>query len=183
MISYVKTATNKRYSLRRVTTIRIDVHPVGENPINMTRTRPTPVHVRPVYTFCGQSPYVVTFHESSTDLDGSHCSREKWLSIQSTARRLTDPWVCSQFLSQANQWSRRLNPSFYRYQAIRLTGPISLACDRYVQYMLVGAKSSVINRHKWRLQSWRCQLSTCHSPTFTTSCLPFPPKSPTRTPI
>jgi hypothetical protein len=31
----------------------------------------TPVHVLPAYTFCGRSPYVVTFHESSTDLNRS----------------------------------------------------------------------------------------------------------------
>jgi hypothetical protein len=35
----------------------------------------------------------------------SHCSREKGLPTQSTARRLTDPWVCTQFLSRAKQWS------------------------------------------------------------------------------
>jgi hypothetical protein len=28
-------------------TIRIDVHPVGENPINTTYTLPMPVHIRP----------------------------------------------------------------------------------------------------------------------------------------
>jgi hypothetical protein len=31
LISYVKTATNKRYSYPRVAEIRIDVHPAGEN--------------------------------------------------------------------------------------------------------------------------------------------------------
>jgi hypothetical protein len=57
--------------------IRIDVHPTGENPINMTHTLPAPVHVRMLYASCGQSPYVATFHDSSTDLDGSQCSWEK----------------------------------------------------------------------------------------------------------
>jgi hypothetical protein len=33
---------------------------------------------------------VVTFHEAPIDLDRSHCSREKGLPTQSTARRLTD---------------------------------------------------------------------------------------------
>jgi hypothetical protein len=41
--------------------IRIDVHPAGENPTNTPRTLPTPVHARPTYAFCGQSPYVTTF--------------------------------------------------------------------------------------------------------------------------
>jgi hypothetical protein len=49
--------------------IRIDVHPTGENPSNTTCTLPTPVHVCPAYASCGQSPYVTTFHESSTELD------------------------------------------------------------------------------------------------------------------
>jgi hypothetical protein len=35
----------------------------------MTCTLPTPVHVCPVYASYGQSPYVATFHESSTELD------------------------------------------------------------------------------------------------------------------
>jgi hypothetical protein len=67
--SYVKTATNKRYSYSSVTIIRIDVHPAGENLINTTHTLPTPVHVRSTYTSCEQSPYVPSFHESSTELD------------------------------------------------------------------------------------------------------------------
>jgi hypothetical protein len=71
-------------------------------------------------------------------------------------------------------------PSIYRRQAIRLTGPISPACDRYVPCLLVGANPSVLNRHKWGLQPWRCRLSTYHSLTFPTSCLPFPPKGPAR---
>jgi hypothetical protein len=33
----------------------------------------------------------------------SHCSQEKGLPTQSTARRLTDLWVRTQFLSRANQ--------------------------------------------------------------------------------
>jgi hypothetical protein len=49
--------------------IRIDVHSTGENPTNMIRTLSTPVHIRPTYASCGQSPYVTTFHESSTELD------------------------------------------------------------------------------------------------------------------
>jgi hypothetical protein len=46
------------------------------------------------------------------------------------------------------------------------TGPITLACDWYVQYMLTGANPSVLNRHKRGLQPWRCWFSTHHSLTF-----------------
>jgi hypothetical protein len=116
---------------------------------------------------------IATFRESPTDLDGSHCSQEKGLPTQSTARRLTDPWVCIQFLSQANKWSSRFKPSFCRWQATRLTGPISLTCGRYVQYLLTGANPSVFNRHSRILQPCRCWLATYYSPTFPTNSPPL----------
>jgi hypothetical protein len=163
--------------------IRIDIHPTGENLINTTHTLPTPVHVQLMYASCRQSPYVITIHESSTYLDGSHYSWEKRLPIQSTARQLTDPRVGAQFLSQANQWRSRLKPSFCWWQATRLTGPISPACDRYVQYLLAGANSSILNQHRKGLKPWRSWLSTYHSPTFPTSYLSFPPKGPTRSQV
>jgi hypothetical protein len=90
----------------------------------------------------------------------SHCSQEKGLLTQSTARRLTDPRVRTQFLSRANQWSSGESQNIYQQYATRLIGPISLACDRYVQYLLVGVNPSVLNRHRWELQSWRCRLAT-----------------------
>jgi hypothetical protein len=82
----------------------------------------------------------------------SYCSWEKRLPTQSTACRLTDPWVHTQFLSRANQWSSEESQKIYQQQATRLTGPISPACDRYVQYLLTGANPSVLNRHMQGLQ-------------------------------
>jgi hypothetical protein len=35
-------------------------------------------------------------------VEQSHCSQEKGLLTQSTARQLTDPWVCTQFVFWAN---------------------------------------------------------------------------------
>jgi hypothetical protein len=166
------------YSYPRVTVILIDVHHVGENRTNTTRMIPTPIHVRPAYASCGQSLYMVTFCETATDLDRSHCSREKWLLTQSTAHRLTDPWVHTQLLSRVSQWRRGRKPSSHRWPTTRFTGLISLACDRYVQYLLTGANPSVLNRHRRGLQPWRCQLATYQSLTFPTSCLPFPLKAP-----
>jgi hypothetical protein len=159
------TTTNKRYSYLRVTMIRIDIHPTGENPINMTRT------------LWRQSMYVWHTLPSSSPVCGN-LSRvvdrfgwiplvpQKGLLTQSTAHRLTDPWVRIQFLSQANQWSSRLKPSFCWWQATRLTRPISPACDRYIQYLLMGVNPSIINRHRQGIQHWRHQLSTHHSPAF-----------------
>jgi hypothetical protein len=37
-------------------------------------------------------------------------------------------------------------------QLHQLNGPITLACDRYVQYLLTGADPSVLNRHRHELQ-------------------------------
>jgi hypothetical protein len=65
------------YSYPRVAAIRIDAHPAGETPTNMTRTLPTPVHVRPAYAFCGWSPYVATLHEPPTELDGVTAPEKK----------------------------------------------------------------------------------------------------------
>jgi hypothetical protein len=56
------------------------------------------------------------------------------------------------------------------------TGPITPSCDWYIQYLLTGANSLVLNRHRWELQPWRCRLSTYHSLTFPTSGLHFSPK-------
>jgi hypothetical protein len=140
------------YSYPRVTTIQIDIHRAGENPINMTHTLSTSVHIRPAYASYGQSPYVTTFHESSTDLFGSHCFREK------DSRH--NPRIHTQFLSQANQWRSKLKPSFCRWQATRFTGPISPVYDQYVQYFFAGANPSILNWHRRRLQPWRCQIFT-----------------------
>jgi hypothetical protein len=57
------------YSYPRVAAIRIDVHHAGKNLINTTRALHMPVHVHPAYTSCEWSPYVATFHDSSTELD------------------------------------------------------------------------------------------------------------------
>jgi hypothetical protein len=171
------------YSYPRVARIPIDVHPTRENPTKMTRMLPTLVHVCPVYASCGRSPYVATFRETLTDLDRSHYSRDKGLSTQSTARRLTDPRVHTQLLSRASQWSRGRKPSSCLWPTTRFTEPISPACDQYVQYLLTGANPSVLNRHRWGIQPWRCRLSISHSPTFPTSCLPLFPKGPAQSQI
>jgi hypothetical protein len=65
------------YSYPRVAAIRIDVHSAGENPTNMTHTLPTPVHVRSAYASCGRSPYMATFHEPPTELDGVTAPEKK----------------------------------------------------------------------------------------------------------
>jgi hypothetical protein len=51
LISYVKTATNKRYSYMRVAAIQIDVHLAGENSTNTTHA----FHAQSAY---GPRPYI-----------------------------------------------------------------------------------------------------------------------------
>jgi hypothetical protein len=140
------------YSYSRVAAFRIDVHPTGENPTNTTRTLPMSVHVHPTYASYRRSPYVAIFHWTPTYLDRSHCSLEKGLPTQSTARRLTDPRVHTQLLSWTSQWSRGRKPSSWRWPTTRFTGSISPVCDQYVQYLLAGANRTVLNRPRWGLQ-------------------------------
>jgi hypothetical protein len=166
------------YSYLRVTAIRIDVHPVGENPTNTTCTLSMPVHIRSAYASCGWSPYMATFHEAPIDLDRSHCSREKRLSAQSIAHRLTDPWVRTQLLSWASQWRRGHKPSSWRWPTTRFTGPISSSCDWYIQYLLMGANRTVPNRHRWGYNHGGPSLPDTHSPTFPTSYPHFPLMAP-----
>jgi hypothetical protein len=125
-----------------------------------------------------RGPHIATFRTVVNRFERVHCPREEGLLTQSTARRLTDPWVRTQLLSHNSQWSSGKKSSFCWRMTTSLTGPISPACDRYVQYLLAGANPSVLNRHRWGLQPWRCQLATYHSPTFPASCLHFLLRAP-----
>jgi hypothetical protein len=68
--------------------IRIAVHHVGENPTNMPCTLSMPVHIRPVYASCGRSPYVATFRESSTELNGCTAPEKKCSRLHLSASRV-----------------------------------------------------------------------------------------------
>jgi hypothetical protein len=178
------TATNKRLLLSESRGDSNRCTPCwGENPTNTTRTLPTPAHVCPAYASCGRSLYVTTFHGTPTDLGISHCSREKGLLTQSTARRLTDPWVRTQLLSWSNQWSRGRKLSSWRWPTTRFIGPISPACDRYVQYLLMGDNRTVLNWPRRRLQPWGCWLATCPLPDLLNQLFPLSPKGHARSPF
>jgi hypothetical protein len=135
---------------------------------------PCSAHVWSKTIRISRGPHIVTLHEVINTVEQGHYSREKGLPTQSIACRLTDPWVHTQFLSQDNQWSSGGKAKHLLTVATRLTGPISPACDLYVQYLLIGANPSVLNWHRRGLQHWRCRLATYHSPTFPISCLHFP---------
>jgi hypothetical protein len=128
-------------------------------------------------------PHMATLHTVKNRFEQIYCPREEGLLTQSTTRRLTDPWVHTQLLSHNSQWSSGAKSSFCWHLTNRLIRPISPACDRYIQYLLVGANPSVLNWHRWGLQPWRCRFTTYHSSTFPTSCLHFSPKGPARSPV
>jgi hypothetical protein len=138
----------------QVTAIRIDVHPARENPINTPRMLPTSVHTCPAYAFCGQSPYVTTFHRLPQSRNRPLHPEEVLTTEDRLAQSLS--WVASFLLDGVEE---RGFGSMVT-QLHQLTGPISPAYNQYVQYLLAGANPSVSNRHRRRLQPWRYRLAT-----------------------
>jgi hypothetical protein len=168
------------YSYLRVTAIRIDVHPAGKNPINTSHA----FHVRFAY---GPEPYISRGlrrqpFASSPQGWNMPLHPEEVLAINDRLAR-PSPWVISLFLPHDSLGAPERGFDQVVTQLHHLTGPITPACDQYVQYLLTGANPSVLNRYRRGLQPWRCRLSTNYSPTFPTDGLYFPPKGPARSPI
>jgi hypothetical protein len=139
------------YSYPRVAAIWINVHPVGEPSQHATRI-PYSVHVWSQTIRISRGQCIATFHVVVNRFEQIQYSLEEGLSTQPTAHRLIGPWVHTQLLSQNSQWSSGEKPNFYWQPTTKLTGAISPACDRYVQYLLVGVNSLVLNRHRRGLQ-------------------------------
>jgi hypothetical protein len=137
---------------------------------------PPPIHVRYTYAFCGWSPYVATFHADPTELDRFTVPQKK------CSRLHLSTWLsgprCLNFSSNITIKAVHLSQTYVDEQATRLTGPISLACDQYVQYLLTGVNPSVLNQHRWGLQPWKCRLATSHPRPSQLTTLYFPPKDP-----
>jgi hypothetical protein len=107
LISYVKTATNKRLLISES---RSDsnwcTHYRGKFDQHDTHaSHPNPC--TPGVRFLWAIPVRGNLSRIINRVRQSHCSWEKGLPAQPTARRLTDPWVRTQFLFWTNQWSRR----------------------------------------------------------------------------
>jgi hypothetical protein len=90
------------------------------------------------------------------------------------------PYPVSLSSQPMKQWRK---PNTHQQQATRFTEPISLACDRYVQYFLMGANRMVLNRHRRGLQPWRCRLATYPLPDLPIQLSPLSPSGPARSPI
>jgi hypothetical protein len=161
----VKTATNKRLLISESHGDSNRCTPCRGNLINMSHT----FHARSAYSPRPYVSHVVRieqyFVKSSTESDRYTALKKKCSRLHLSAR-LSDPQDPPQFLSQHSHWSSALKPSICWRQATRITGLISSACNQYIQYLLAGANPSVLNWHRQRLQPWRCQLTTSHSPTF-----------------
>jgi hypothetical protein len=145
------TAANKRYSYPRVTEIQIDVHHTGGNLTNMA-------HAFQAQFAYGYRPYV------------SHVVTDKFGWIPLLPRKMAPNTIHSTPTDRSTGPYPVSLPSFCQWQATRLTRLISLACDRYAQYLLTGVNPLVLNRHTTLRPS---QLTV----------LPFPPKGPTRSQV
>jgi hypothetical protein len=161
--------------------IQIDVHPVGENPTNTPRMLPSLVHARPPYIFYGLSPYVTTFHWQPRSQNRTLHPEE----VLATKVRQAQPssWVTSFLLPCDSPVVGERGFSPMVTQLPQLTRPISPPCDRYIQNMPTGANQMVLNWHRWRLQPWRCQLTTYPLPDLPNQLSPFSPNGPARSPF
>jgi hypothetical protein len=95
---------------------------------------PRSVRVRSTTIRISRGQHISTFHTIVNRFEQIHCTREEGLPTQSTAHWSSDPRVCTQLLSHNSQWWSGEKLSFCWQPTTRLTGPISLACDWYVQY-------------------------------------------------
>jgi hypothetical protein len=155
------------YSYPRVAVIRINVHPTGENPTNTLRTLPTPVHSRPTYAFYGQSPYVITFHWLPRS-QNRPLHPEEALATKDRLTQLSS-WVTSFLLPCDSPGAGEID-----------FGPM---VTQLHQYLLAGANRTVLNRHKWGLQPWRCRLATYPLPDLPNQLSPLFPNGLIRSPV
>jgi hypothetical protein len=102
--------------------IQINVHLTEENPTNTTHMLPMPVHIRPVYAFCGWSLYMLIFHESSTELNRvtAHEKRTPDTIHNTPTDRSAGSYLVSLLSQPMKQWRKS---NIYQQQATRLTGP------------------------------------------------------------
>jgi hypothetical protein len=137
-------ATNKRLLISESRGDSNRCTPCRENPDQHDTYASTPVHARSVYAFCRQSPYVTTFHWLPRSRNRPLHSEE----VLATKNRLTQPssWVTSFLLPCDSPGVGERGFGLMVTQLHQLTGPISPACDRYVQYLLAGANRTVLNR-------------------------------------
>jgi hypothetical protein len=144
----------------------------------MPRTLPTPVHGRPVYASCEQSPYVATFHESSTELSRLTTPEKKGSrhNPQRADDRSTGPYPAFLSSQPMKQWGQ--NETSIDSRLLGLLGPHHQYAIGTFNTRAWGPTERSLTDTGRGVQLWRCQFSTYHSPTFPTSYLPFPLVAP-----
>jgi hypothetical protein len=157
--------------------IQINVHPAGKT--RPTHHMPSTLSTRMVkdHTYLTRS----THSNPSWDVDSvgqSHCSQEKELPTQSTARRLTDPWVRAQFLSRASQWSSGESQTSVDGRLLGLPGPYHRHAIGTFNTCSRGPTHRSLTDTGGGYNLGGVDLPCTHSPTFPTSCLHFPLKAP-----
>jgi hypothetical protein len=108
----------------------------------------------------------------------SHCTREKRLLTQSTARWLTDPWVCTQFLSQASQWSSEESQTSVDSRLLDLPDPYHWHAISTFNTCSRGSTHRSLTDTGRGYNLGGTGFTHIHSPTFPTSCLHFPLRAP-----
>jgi hypothetical protein len=112
-----------------------------------------------------------------------HISHGPHIATSHTTVNRFEQIYCTQLIFHNILWSSGKKSSFCWQPTTRLTGPISPTCDRYIQYLLMGANPSVLNRDRWGLQSWRCHLATYPLPDLPNQLSPHSPRGPVRSPF
>jgi hypothetical protein len=108
--------------------------------------------------------------------------QQRW--IDPTASEKNGSWhnpqpgwvICgsaTQFLSQHSYWSSNESQESIDNRLHRFTRPINSSMQSVRSILARGANPSVLNRHRWGLQPWRCRLATNHSSTFPTDGPPL----------
>jgi hypothetical protein len=145
----------------------------------MTCTLPTPVHVR----FLRTVPIRDNLSRGANRFGQISLLPIKMAPDTIHNTRLTDPRVRTQLLSRTSQWNKGRKPSSWQWPTTRFTEPISPACDRYIQYLLMGANRTVLNWHRRGLQHWRCRLTTYPLHNLPNQLSPLSPSDPARSSI
>jgi hypothetical protein len=150
----------------------------------MTRTLLASVHVRHLYAFCGHSPYVTTFRESSIALDRV-TALEKKATFDYIFSTSTDRSVGLHLISLSltaieavEKVKHQLTNKLHQF-----TSHISPARDQYVQYLLTGSiyRSLTDTGRGYKL---RCVDLPYHTLQFSQlTVLHLLPKCPTRSQI
>jgi hypothetical protein len=136
----------------------------------------------PGVRFLWRSLYVATFHTNPTELDRFTAPEKKCSRLHLLAW-LSGPRDPPQFLSQHSHWSSALKPNIYRQQATRFTGPISLACGGYVQYLLTGTNPRSLTNTGGGYHIENFGIATTLSLPFPLEVSTDPPNGPIRSQI